>query len=646
MFWKHLFSWLVIGLFALAAAARAQSFVPQAGPELVANAFTQGAQSKPALAVRADDAFVAAWRDGGDLPGGIKARLFDAAGAPKGPEIWVDQSGVPSDGPRIGCAVDGGFAVAWSDGQDVWVRRFDRGGGPLGARLRVNDPGRTSFLPDLAMSPGGAFVVLWRQLGPGDHNAVFAARFDDQGGRTGNPFLVSPDILTPIFTPRLAIATEGDFLAVWETGNQILARRFGPLAPDAPPAVRVDGPQNDKNLELAPPLLRLDGTGTVVWVSGRGLLGRRLDAAGAPIGDAASLISSQGLGTPLATAADSAGNTVVAGGTFRVMGVVLDRDLAQASDQFLLGRNYSPESDPALAARYSGGFMAMWTSGITPATPYPGVVVVSTDGDSLAVAGQLFGPIQCPPGSDRLCLGPNGRFKAGISWKDPTSGNTGVAHPVHLTPDTGAFWFFSATNLELMVKVVNGTGLNGDFWVYTGALSNVEYTLTVTDTVTGAERSYYNPPSRFGNVADVNAFAVPGFIPLVEEPPSPVLQEVSFETCENQGPLPRALCFQNERFKAVVDFKNPLTGATGSAVSVSLSPDTGVFWFFGDANLELMVKLLDGRAVNGKFWFFYGALSDVEYTITVYDSKTGGSRVYHNPQGTLASGADINAFSP
>src|SRR4051794_8881928 len=173
--WKHLFSWLAIGFFAGAGAARAQSFVPRTGPELVLNTFNLGAQSRPALAVRADDAFVAAWVESGTPTRGIKARLFDAAGAPSSPEIWVDQSDIPSDGPRIGCAVDGGFAVAWSDGQDVWVRRFDRDGGPLGDKLRVNDPGWKSSLPDLAMAPGGVFVVAWRQDGPGDNGVVLAA---------------------------------------------------------------------------------------------------------------------------------------------------------------------------------------------------------------------------------------------------------------------------------------------------------------------------------------------------------------------------------------------------------------------------------------------------------------------------------------
>src|SRR5258707_6341392 len=168
--------------------------------------------------------------------------------------------------------------------------------------------------------------------------------------------------------------------------------------------MRLDGPQLNKGVGIAPSLLRYDGTAMVLWVSSRGILYRRLDAAGAPFGDV-TLISTQVLGTPLSTAADLAGNIVVVGGTFRVMGVIFDHDLVQQSDPFLLGRNYSPESDPVLAAQYSGGFVAMWTSGITPTSLDPGVVVVSTDGDSLGVGGQLFGPIQCLPDSNRLCLG-------------------------------------------------------------------------------------------------------------------------------------------------------------------------------------------------------------------------------------------------
>ena len=57
-----------------------------------------------------------------------------------------------------------------------------------------------------------------------------------------------------------------------------------------------------------------------------------------------------------------------------------------------------------------------------------------------------------------------------------------------------------------------------------------------------------------------------------------------------------------------------------------------------------MIKVLDGTPVNGKFWLFYGALSSVEYALTVRDTITGNVRTYRNPSGRMASVADVAAF--
>jgi ELWxxDGT repeat protein len=85
-----------------------------------------------------------------------------------------------------------------------------------------------------------------------------------------------------------------------------------------------------------------------------------------------------------------------------------------------------------------------------------------------------------------------------------------------------------------------------------------------------------------------------------------------------------------------------LAGA-GKAVPLG-GGDTGYFWFFEAANVEVVLKVLDGRPLNGKFWVFYGALSDVEYAVTVTDTTTSAVKTYTNPSGRLASVADTNAF--
>jgi len=94
-----------------------------------------------------------------------------------------------------------------------------------------------------------------------------------------------------------------------------------------------------------------------------------------------------------------------------------------------------------------------------------------------------------------------------------------------------------------------------------------------------------------------------------------------------------------------VHWKNQYSeGIEGNGKAVPGTDQTGYFWFFDPANIELVVKVLDGRPVNGKFWVFYGALSNVEYTLTVTDLETGAERVYRNPPGNLCGRGDTSAL--
>src|SRR6266542_172518 len=110
----------------------------------------------------------------------------------------------------------------------------------------------------------------------------------------------------------------------------------------------------------------------------------------------------------------------------------------------------------------------------------------------------------CTSSATDLCLGIPGRFRTSVVWSTQETANLGSAIPI--TANTGAFWFFDPTNLELVVKVLDAREVNGKVWVFFGALSNVEYTLTVTDTQTGAVKTYVNPQGQLTSFADTGAF--------------------------------------------------------------------------------------------------------------------------------------------
>ena len=101
------------------------------------------------------------------------------------------------------------------------------------------------------------------------------------------------------------------------------------------------------------------------------------------------------------------------------------------------------------------------------------------------------------------------RFAVGVTFLAP-GGQVRPAHAVSLTPDTGYFWFFDASNVEVVVKVLNGCSTNGHYWFFASGLTNVGVQLEVTDTVTGAMKPYSNPSgTAFQPVQDTAAFPCP-----------------------------------------------------------------------------------------------------------------------------------------
>ena len=86
----------------------------------------------------------------------------------------------------------------------------------------------------------------------------------------------------------------------------------------------------------------------------------------------------------------------------------------------------------------------------------------------------------CVPNATTLCLVGN-RFAVTTGYVTPNL-QAGVGHAVPLTDSSGYFWFFDASNVEIVAKVLDGCSLNGAYWVFSAGLTNAGVILTVVDT--------------------------------------------------------------------------------------------------------------------------------------------------------------------
>jgi hypothetical protein len=115
----------------------------------------------------------------------------------------------------------------------------------------------------------------------------------------------------------------------------------------------------------------------------------------------------------------------------------------------------------------------------------------------------------CVGDNNSLCLA-GYRFRVTATFQQTPEGPSSPATAVPLTNDTGYFWFFDPTNVEMVVKVLTGCAVNNDYWVFAGGLTDVGVELKVTDTLTGAVKMYSNAVGTpFQPIQDSSAFPCP-----------------------------------------------------------------------------------------------------------------------------------------
>ncbi len=96
---------------------------------------------------------------------------------------------------------------------------------------------------------------------------------------------------------------------------------------------------------------------------------------------------------------------------------------------------------------------------------------------------------------------------------------------------------------------------------------------------------------------------------------------------------PKQLCLNGGRFSVTAGWEKP-DGTSGTGDGVALTGDSGYFWFFDEANIEVVIKVLNGCGITNAYWVFAAGLTNVNVRLTVTDSETGAVYIKDNPQGT------------
>lgn len=132
-----------------------------------------------------------------------------------------------------------------------------------------------------------------------------------------------------------------------------------------------------------------------------------------------------------------------------------------------------------------------------------------------------------------------------------------------------------------------------------------------------------------------NIFAQQRFNPFTAEP-------IPGQPCSADAEV---LCLLGDRFRIEIDWLRP-NGTSGKGQAVPFTDRAGLFYFFNEANLEMLIKMINACSFNNRFWIFYAATTNVEFTVTVTDTKTGMRNEYFNPLGQAAFPIqDTSAFA-
>ena len=203
-----------------------------------------------------------------------------------------------------------------------------------------------------------------------------------------------------------------------------------------------------------------------------------------------------------------------------------------------------------------------------------------------------------------------------------------------LGPHMALFYFDSPHNPEVLVKVLDGCALNGHRWVLVSAATDLPVRVIIQDHEGSVWTAEFYDGHSSESRADIEAFRCGTF------QAGTVSQGVAaeLEYIATSATL-------HGRFEWEVVATHEGNDYQGQYIDLP-GDNAGLFYFFNRSNPEVLFRVQDGRAINGQWWFFMAAASQLELAVSVQDTVTGTTHTYRVPAGHLGGIADYRGTKP
>ena len=312
-----------------------------------------------------------------------------------------------------------------------------------------------------------------------------------------------------------------------------------------------------------------------------------------------------------------------------------------------------------------------------PMTDLPSLGGSSSEGDFNAVAITMGvdhssdtppppdPPPPPPPGSECAADTPvltfDGGYSVGMCWEAPDGKQGRAIGGPWSSQHAGLLYFFEEENPEVLVKVLDGCVVNGHRWVFVAPVTDLTFNLQVTSPG-GATWIHTNQqgataeargdtaafPCTVSEIAAAGGFDAPDVVaaafrsPLAgaTDYPAPPVSVRSSSWLVS----PSTSLLDLDGYTVSMSWRAPDGQAGEAKAGIWESTYAGMLWFFDKANPEVLVKVLDGCAVNGYRWVFVAPVTTLQFDLTV-TAPDGTTWRHTNAQGRTASTkSDTAAF--